>query len=61
MDNSTKPMLETLAIPYNDNQLVDQDLCNDLLLQFYYLESKHSLVVMLKTSCSLFRIGIFIK
>jgi len=28
MDNSTEPMLETLAISYNDNQLVDQDFWN---------------------------------
>jgi len=28
MNNSIKHRLETLAIPYNDNQLVDLDLWN---------------------------------
>ena len=40
MDNSTKPMLETLAIPYNDNQLVDQDLWNDLFAPILLLGIK---------------------
>ena len=62
IENSTEPIIESLAIPYNNNQLVNLDLWNGLFALVLLLRIKEFLTYDTQNiTCSLLRISIFIK
>jgi len=62
MEKSVKPMIESLAILYNNNQLVDPDFWDGLFaLVLLFRINKFLSSNAQNITCSLLRINIFIK
>ena len=62
MENSTKPIIVSLALLYNNNQLADPDLWDGIFTLVLLLRINEFLTCNAQNiTCSLLRISIFIK